>query len=67
MRRFLAATSVSLLLFLAACNKQTSGGPNEDTAKAAGLNTDEEKTIYSVGLHLMSSFWPNIASSKGRF
>ena len=50
MRRFLAATSVSLLLFLAACNKQTSGGPNEDTAKAAGLNTDEEKTIYAVGL-----------------
>ncbi|MFM2126074.1 MAG: hypothetical protein RL328_2525 [Acidobacteriota bacterium] len=50
MRRFLAATSVSLLLLMAGCNKQSAEGPNEDTAKAAGLNTDEEKTIYAVGL-----------------
>ena len=44
-------------MLLAGCSKQA-GGPNEDTAKAAGLNTDEEKTIYAVGLVMSRQLTP---------
>ena len=55
MRRILAATSLSLLLFLTACNKSSSP---EDAAKAAGLNTDDEKTIYAIGLAMSRQLTP---------
>ncbi len=57
MRRFIAATSVSLALLMAGCSKQGST-PSEDTAKAAGLNTDEEKTIYAIGLVMSRQLTP---------
>lgn len=57
MRRFIAATSVSLALLMAGCSKQGST-PSEDSAKAAGLNTDEEKTIYAIGLVMSRQLTP---------
>jgi FKBP-type peptidyl-prolyl cis-trans isomerase FkpA len=49
MRRFLVIATVSLLTVLAGCNKSATEG---SSSGATTLNTDEQKTIYAVGLVL---------------
>jgi FKBP-type peptidyl-prolyl cis-trans isomerase FkpA len=63
MRRFSAVSCVTLLAVLASCSGSNSDSsksatPTEETAKAAGLNTDDEKTIYAAGLVLSRQLGP---------
>jgi FKBP-type peptidyl-prolyl cis-trans isomerase FkpA len=56
MRSFLFPASLSLILLLTGCNS----APKNDTppAEAAGLTTDDQKTIYALGLALGNNLRP---------